>query len=59
MAEHVEYEPAYREVGSFIPDGQIGGVISFSATGFIPTAKGDKDYKTDWRTVPDVSLLLA
>lgn len=55
VAENYEYEPAYRQAGRFIRDGRIGRVISFSATGFVPTTKDDKHYKTDWRTVPDVS----
>lgn len=55
VAENYEYEPAYREAGQLVRGGQIGRVISFSATGFVPSSKGNKNYKTDWRTVPDVS----
>ena len=55
VAENYEYEPAYRGAGEYIRDGQIGRVISFSATGLVPTSKDNKYYKTDWRTVPDVS----
>ena len=55
VAENYEYEPAYREAGQLVRDGQIGRVISFSATGSIPISKDNKYYKTDWRTVPDVS----
>ena len=56
VAENFEYEPAYREAGQLIRDGRIGRVISFSATGIVPTSKNNKYYKTDWRTIPDVSL---
>ncbi|KAF9652272.1 NAD(P)-binding protein [Thelephora ganbajun] len=54
VAENFEYEPVYREVGQLIRGGQIGRVVGFSATGFIPTSKDNKYYKTDWRTVPDL-----
>jgi len=53
VAENFEYEPAYREAGQLVRDGQIGGVTSFSATGLLPVSKDDKYYKTNWRTVPD------
>ena len=55
VAENYEYEPAYREAGQLVRGGQIGKVISFSVTGFVPTSKDNKYYKTAWRTVPDVS----
>lgn len=55
VAENFEYEPAYREAGQLVRDGQIGRIISFSATGSIPTSKDNKYYKTNWRTIPDVS----
>ena len=51
-------EPVYQETGRFIREGQIGGVISFSATGFHSISKDNKYYKTDWRTVPDLSCSL-
>ena len=55
VAENYEYEPVYREAGQLIREGQIGKVVSFSSTGIVPTSKDNKYYKTDWRTIPDVS----
>lgn len=55
VAENFEYESVYQEAAQLIRCGQICRLIAFSATGFIPTSKDDKSYKTDWRTVPDVS----
>ena len=55
VAENFEYEPVYQEAGQLIRDGQIGKVVSFSATGSVPTSKDGKYSKSDWRTVPDVS----
>lgn len=55
VAENYEYEPVYQEAGQLIRGGQIGRLITFSATGFVPISKGDRSSKTDWRTVPDVS----
>ena len=58
VAENFEYEPLYQEAGQLIRNGQIGRVISFSASGSNSTSKDDKYYKTDWRTVPDISCSL-
>ncbi|EGN93362.1 hypothetical protein SERLA73DRAFT_97769 [Serpula lacrymans var. lacrymans S7.3] len=53
IAENFESEPGYITAGQIIRDGKIGKVIFFHVRAVNYMDKGNRWYKTPWRTIPD------